>query len=504
MISMAHSRMDVSQSPLLLVEDLQFRYPAIPPAQSTAVHAGLSLAVPRGGTTVLFGAADAGKTTLARILAGLVPRFTGGTLKGRVMLDGVDTRPCPPYDLLQLVGMVAQDSDEQIFTTRCDTEVAFALESLGMPRPRMIERVAESLLLMGLLDFRHRNPATLSGGEKKRLLLACLFAISPKLWILDESLQELDSSWKTAALQAMRNADATLLVLDSRWSSLLDECGTGFACLSRGRISAATAAGRDPVFQTALADEGILPEKAAAGRRERKGEPFLQASGLGFRFREQGSFALNVQSLTLCSGETCALLGSNGSGKSTLGRLLCGLLSPLSGGLFLRAGNSFRAAAPADLNARVGYLFQNPDHQIFLPTVHDELALGLRRGGVNRQDIETRIREAGELFSLPDPLTPPALMSYGARRRLQAATYYLLQRELLILDEVDSGLSCREVERLLAALSRRSPGILLITHDVALAKSVADRILLMADGSLGGDWRRDEFDQVDTGAEEGR
>jgi len=89
-------------------------------------------------------------------------------------------------------------------------------------------------------------------------------------------------------------------------------------------------------------------------------------------------------------------------------------------------------------------------------------------------------------------------MSYGARRRLQAATYYLLQRELLILDEVDSGLSCREVERLLAALARRSPGILLITHDVALAKSVADRILLMADGSLRGDWRRDEFDHVDT------
>jgi energy-coupling factor transport system ATP-binding protein len=488
--------MDGSRSSLLIVEDVQFSYPGISPAIAPRVHDGLSFAVPAGGVIVLFGAADAGKTTLARIVAGLVPRFTGGTLEGRITLNGVDTRHRPPYDLLQEVGLVAQDSDEQIFTTRCDTEVAFALESLGIPRPRMLERVEESLRLMGLFELRHRNPATLSGGEKKRLLLSCLLAVSPKLWILDESLQELDAGWKAAALDIAGKAGAALLVLDSRWSSLVGKRGTGFALLSGGKVSASSPEGNDQVFQAALADGGIFPQAARASRREGNARPFLRVSGLRFRFPDPGSFTLDVPSLELHGGQVCALLGSNGSGKSTLGRILCGLLAPQAGALSLRAGDTFHSAPAAELNSRVGYLFQNPDHQIFLPTVYEELALGLRRKGMSRGDIERHVREAVRLFFLPDPLTPPALMSYGARRRLQAATYYLLQRELLILDEVDAGLSCREVEQLLAALALRSPGILLITHDIALARSVADRILTMAGGSVRGDWPRDEFDRA--------
>ncbi|MGA2480218.1 MAG: ABC transporter ATP-binding protein [Spirochaetia bacterium] len=495
--------MDGSRSLLLIVEDLRFSYPGISPAIAPRVHDGLSFVVPGGGVTVLFGAADAGKTTLARIVAGLVPRFTGGTLEGRITVNGVDTRRRPPYDLLQEVGLVAQDSDEQIFTTRCDTEVAFALESLGIPRLRMLERVEESLRLMGLFELRRRNPATLSGGEKKRLLLSCLLAVSPKLWILDECLQELDAGWKAAALDIAGKAGAALLVLDSRWSSLVGKRGTSFALLSGGKVSASSPEGNDQVFQAALADGGILPQAARASRREGNARPFLRLSGLRFRFPDPGSFTLDVPSLELHSGQVCALLGSNGSGKSTLGRILCGLLTPQAGALSLRAGDTFQLAPAAELNSRVGYLFQNPDHQIFLPTVHEELALGLRRQGMSRGDIEMRVREAVQLFSLPDPLTPPALMSYGARRRLQAATYYLLQRELLILDEVDAGLSCREVEQLLAALAQRSPGILLITHDIALARSVADRIVTMAGGSIRGDWPRDEFDRAALAADGG-
>jgi energy-coupling factor transport system ATP-binding protein len=496
---------DALHHPLLLVEGLQFSYPPIPPAGPVPVCDGLTLSVPRGGTTVLFGAADAGKSTLARIVTGLVPRFTGGVLRGNVAVDGAQTARRPPYELLELAGMVAQDSEEQLFTTRCDTEVAFALESLGMPRPRMAERVRESLEAMGLLRFAHRNPATLSGGEKKRLLLACLCAIRPKLWILDETLQELDAAWKVAALRVVRDRGEGTLLLDSRWSTLAAERGTGFALLSKGKVAATAGAGTEGPFQEALAAHGILTRRPGR-REERRGAPFLALDGVSFQFPERSGFRLEIPSLQLRRGETCALLGSNGSGKSTLARLLCGLLAPQAGTISLPGAGSSRPAGAEDLNARVGYLFQNPDHQIFLPSVREELALGLRRHGKDHGEVDALVADAVRLFDLPDPLSPPALMSYGARRRLQAATYYLLRRDLLVLDEVDSGLSCREVEQLISTLEAGDPGIILITHDLALAKSVADRILLMADGRLAGDWRRDRFDAVDlpTGGEGGQ
>ena len=196
-----------------------------------------------------------------------------------------------------------------------------------------------------------------------------------------------------------------------------------------------------------------------------------------------------VESLELRAGELCALLGDNGSGKTTLGKILCGLLTPSAGSISMLAGGGFRPASSRELNARVGYLFQNPDHQIYLPTVRDELALGLRRQGLDRADIDRKIEEAVELFLLPDPSSPPALMSYGGRRRLQAAIAYLLPREILVLDEIDSGLSCREVERLLDALVPRAPGLVFITHDMSLAASLADRVLVMEAGKLTSDFR---------------
>ena len=489
----------VVQSPLLLVEDLHFRYPGMTEAPGTQVHCGLTLAVPAAEVSVLFGAADAGKTTLARIVAGLVPRFTGGALEGRVLLGGIDIRSSRPFELIEEIGLVAQDSDEQIFMTRCDAEVAFALESLGMPRKLMIERVEESLSRVGLLSFRHRNPATLSGGEKKRLLMACLFAISPRLWILDESLQELDQSWKGNLLDAVRRTGATVLVLDSRWSSLVAQRAATFSLLSEGRIASSALLAGDPAFQGSLGRAGILPRAQAGAREERRGEAFLRAEGVSFEFPDAGGFSLKVDSLELRTGEICALLGSNGSGKSTLGRILCGLLAPRAGSLALRSGSSLRPASAEELSGRVGYLFQNPDHQIYLPTVQEELALGLRRQGVSRPEIEGRVKEAIELFSLPGPRAarPDELWSAaktaGGDVLPSVARAARPRRGRLRF-------SCREVELLLDALLRRAPGILLITHDLLLAKAVSDRMLFMERGRITGDFRAEAFSRLDARA----
>ncbi len=427
-----------------------------------------------------------------------MPRFTGGALRGNFRVDGSDIRGVPPFDLVLHVGLVAQDSDEQLLTTRCDTEVAFALESLGLPRPEMRARVRESLRKVGLADFEGRNPATLSGGEKKRLLVACLDAIRPGLWILDEALGELDLEWKTRVLDIVDAAGGTALLMESRWSSLAAAKGTSFSLLESGRLRAEANDAQEPAFLSALIDAGIRQGEPKAPRpREAKG--FLQARGLRFQFQGSTGFALAIEQLELRFGEVCALVGKNGSGKSTLGKILCGLLRPQAGSLGIGGECGVRSLAPHELSAKIGYLFQNPDHQIYLPSVREELSLGLRRPGAAQREIDSRVEEAAQLFGLPDLAAPPARLSYGARRRLQAATYFLLPRDLLILDEIDSGLSYREVESLIDALASRVPGIVLITHDMFLARAACDRILVLDEGKITGDAPRDMFELTEAG-----
>ena len=483
-------------SPILSAKELSFRFPGIEGAAGTTVLEKLSLDVQRKSATVLFGRADAGKTTLARIAAGLVPRFTGGVLSGQVLVDDLDTRRVPPYELMQSVGLVAQDSEEQILTTRCDAEVAFALESLGIPRPQMRERVDSSLRRVGLSGFARRNPATLSGGEKKRLLVACLDAIRPGLWILDEALGELDFEWKARVLDLVAEGGGTALLMESRWSALAADRGTTFFLMDAGRIRAQAADASDPVFTAEVTEAGI---RQGPGRRPgpRASGGFLRAEGLEFHFEGSAGFSLAIDSLELRFGEICALVGKNGSGKSTLGKILCGLLLPQRGTIGFGEEKGFRSAGAGELSSKVGYLFQNPDHQIYLPTVREELNLGLRRQRSNRSEIESMVVQAASLFGLPDLDAPPALLSYGARRRLQAATYYLLSRDILILDEIDSGLSYREVESLIDSLASRVPGIVLITHDMALAKAAGDRILVMEDGRISADASSERFDDAD-------
>lgn len=471
---------------MLIADALSFRFPGIEGAAGVAVLNNLSFSVAATGATILFGRADAGKTTLARIVAGLVPRFTGGALSGDLRVEGRDAARVPPFDLMQSVGLVAQDSEEQILTTRCDSEVAFALESLGVPRAQMRDRVDSSLRRAGLSGFSQRNPATLSGGEKKRLLLACLDAIRPGLWILDEALGELDFEWKARVLDLIAEAGGTALLMESRWSDLAASRGSAFFLMEAGTIRSRAAEAADQAFSDAMTEAGIRQTRRRAPRPGASGG-FLRAEGLAFRFDDAEGFSLAVDSLELRFGQICGLVGKNGSGKSTLGKILCGLIVPRNGVIGFGGEGHYKPARPDELSARVGYLFQNPDHQIYLPTVREELSLGLRRQRLARGEIEARVSEAASLFGLPELGAPPALLSYGARRRLQAATYSLLTRDLLILDEIDSGLSYREVESLVDALASRMPGIVLITHDMALARAACDRILVMEGGRISAD-----------------
>jgi energy-coupling factor transporter ATP-binding protein EcfA2 len=176
------------------------------------------------------------------------------------------------------------------------------------------------------------------------------------------------------------------------------------------------------------------------------------------------------------------VVGDNGSGKSTLARILCGLLPPGAGGVRLRQDGELRLMSRESLSQRVAYIFQDPDLQIFLPTVEEELAYGLKLQGLGQDQIDPRVRAAARSFRLPALLAPPALLSFGARKRLQSATYHLLDKGVVIFDEGDSGLGAPEFARLLELFRAPERGLLVITHDLTLASRVADATLRLEKG----------------------
>ncbi len=465
----------------LEVRGLSFRYPDYPHLRAAQLFRGLDLELAEGEIGLLLGGPDSGKSTLCRILTGLVPRFSGGALGGQVRVAGRSMLDSSPFERLRDIGLVFQNPSEQLFTARCDGEAAFALESLGIPPAQIERRVRSALRSLGILGLRRRDPQTLSGGEKKKLALACLQAVHPAVWVLDETFEELDAGTKLRLLERLRAAGRTVLITSAKWYELFGGRVDRFFLLSAGRLQEIRP--DTPAFRALLRNEGFLPGLRPLPSRKRLG-PALEAEDLRFGYPGEGGFNLRVEHLVIPRGGTLAIVGDNGSGKSTLAKILCGLLAPDRGRIRVRRGGGLEVVEGEELTRLMAYIFQDPDLQIFLPTVEEELAYGLRLQGLDEKIIAPRVARTAARFRLPRLLAPPALLSYGARKRLQAAVYHLLGKRIVIFDEGDSGLGAAEFTRLLGLFRGAVRGLLVITHDLELASSVADATVHLQAGRL--------------------
>ncbi len=202
------------------VEALRFAYPPLSPdAPASWVIDGLDLVVSQGEWLAVMGASDSGKTTLCLLLAGLAPHLTGGELTGRIIVAGRDTAEHPPPALTDVVGLLFQEPEAQLFNPTVEAEVAWGLENLGLPVPEIRARLDEVLALLRLEHLRQRSPGDLSGGEKKRLALASVLAMHPSLLILDEPMGGLDPAGQAEVLDALsslrRDGSTTILMTES-------------------------------------------------------------------------------------------------------------------------------------------------------------------------------------------------------------------------------------------------------------------------------------------------
>jgi energy-coupling factor transport system ATP-binding protein len=488
---------------------------------------GVSFAQNAGEMIGVMGASGAGKSTLAKCLNRIVPEFEDGDFHGAIRIAGESLEVLRVCDVAPKVGMVFQDFESQLFSTNVAHEVAFAMEQVGMDRAEMDRRILPALEAVGLRGFEHRDPMSLSGGEKQRLAIASVLALRPSVIVLDEPTTDLDPEGRAEVfelIKRLRGQGLSLIVIEHESEEL--RAADRIVVLREGEIAAdgppsevfartelLTACGvRPPGLGHALELLGIEAQpksvdqaqdeivrayprlaRTAGGKvadsqpqpPSSRGQPFIGIENVSYSYAG-GPRVLDSIDLKVEAGEFLAIVGQNGSGKTTLAKHIVGLLQPATGRVTID-GKDRAQMRPAETAREVAYVFQNPDHQIFAATVEEEVAFGPRNFGLPDDEIRRRCDEALEAVGLQNERqSDPFLLSKGERQRLAVASVLVLRPRMLILDEPTTGLDHREQLRMMALvrdLNRSGIAIVIITHTPWLVAEYVRRVVLMRKGA---------------------
>ena len=443
--------------PIARLDGITYWYPGDDPPALQVVDLEIG-----PGLTVVAGGSGGGKSTLLRLLDGLVPQFHGGRIAGSATVAGLDPLRTPIPELARRVGLVFQDVETQSVYGTVEREVAFGLENAALPRAEMHDRVDEALASLSIEHLSGRRLTTLSGGERQRVQLAAVLAMRPQLVALDEPTSQLDPEGSDAVLAAClrlaRNGHA-VVVAEHRLEALLPNAAR-LVLVEGGRVVPVT-------------DEALRRSAASGPRR------FRSHVGPAWELRDLAAgpgdaAVLEGVSLAGDAGEVVALVGLNGSGKTTLLRTLAGLLPPKAGTVWRQVG-------------RTAYLPQNPGALLHLPTVRAEVELTLRRSSAELVPNVTASAEAMMaafgLMHLADRY--PRDLSSGERQRAAIAATLAGSPALVLLDEPTRGMDLAARRSLAAAvhsLTERGSSVVLATHDTELAAELADRTVALRDG----------------------
>lgn len=516
--------------PILTLSDLAFTYRDAPEPALDQINYRHR----RGEFTVIVGETGSGKSTLCRCLNGLIPSFTRGRLDGSLKVAGHRGSERPyVYELARIVGLVFQDFEAQLFSTNVELETAFALENFAVDRGQMKTRVEQALNRVGLSGFEQRDPSSLSGGEKQRLAIASVLAGSPSVVVMDEPTTDLDPIGKRDIFklaQVLRNEIEGIILVEHETEHVLS--ADRILLMHEGRIVQEGPPGEilaDPrnverhgvrplqttvlLSELGLATDALTIEDAAARIRSagwrvresarehlngaRRSEPPHEPPGepplpvvhiehLVFRY-DDAPPAVDEVSLDIAAGEFVALVGQNGCGKTTLAKHLNGLHTPTEGEVRVLGKSTADWTLP-ELGRRVGYVFQNPDHQIFANTVGDEVAFGARNYGFSEEEVGERVDGAlAETGLNGRNLEDPFNLTRGERQQLAVASVLATDPEILVLDEPTTGLDYHgqiAILNLVRRLNESGRTVVMITHSMWVVAEYADRCIIMSGGRV--------------------
>lgn len=515
--------------PMIEVKGLSFFYRGNP--EKKAVD-GIDLSVSRGEFIVIMGPSGAGKSTLANSLNGLIPGFMKGKYEGEVLLGGEKVKGKSVSSMARKIGLVFQDFEAQLFSTNVNLEVAFGPENFAVPRSEIKERIARVLKTVKLEGFGERQPATLSGGQKQRLAIGSVLATFPEVICMDEPTTDLDPIGKlgifSIARQLHETNDFTLLIIEHETEEALH--ADRIVVMEEGKI---TRQGKPEellrdveytdrvgimtlqipkyfkeLLGIPMEELPLVPEeglqlfkerklfideetyeailKAEEKRRSTYGEVVLQVENLVHVY-PNGNRAVDSISMEIRDREFIAILGHNGSGKTTLVKHFNALLAPTEGDVTIYGKNT-RQHSIFEIGKEIGYVFQNPDHQIFSDTVYDEVAFSPKIRGWGEEEIKQRVTEALEAVDLTGyEEEDPFSLSKGERQRVVVASILSARPKIIVLDEPTTGLDYKEQRRmmeLIKKLNQSGHTIIMITHTMWVVSEYAHRVAAIKDGRV--------------------
>ncbi len=515
---------------IIKIEHLKYKYPN---TEALALD-NISLTIKKGEFIGIVGANGAGKSSLTQAIIGLVPNFYNGAYGGKVFVNDTLVESCPVEEMCEQVGLIFQNPFNQLSGAK-DTvygEVAYGLQNLGVPRDEMKRRIETTLKDLDIWQYRDRNPFDLSGGQMQRVAIASILVMQPQVIILDEPTSQLDPQGTEEVFRVvdkLRQSGVTIIMVEQKLEKMAKYCHR-ILLMHQGKVvdfdrpekifSRADLAdiGVQPPAYTRISKEfhlenkdGTYPATLEATLRlfeeqqsdllkekllealnkpgknpcRFQGKDIFKVKNLSFSYKKDVPIFRDL-SLSL-DGRTTAIIGQNGAGKTTLVRLLKGLLKPLGGEIYFGEEDISKKTV-AMLADKVGYVFQNPDDQIFKHKVLEEVMYGPLNIGMSEDVAKEKALAAMELMGLfGKEEDNPYDLDLHQRKMTAIASVVAMDTDVIILDEPtiaqDYAGRCR-IGNMIKELSEKGKLVIAILHDMDFVDEYFERVIVMAHGEI--------------------